>query len=73
MRSTFRYPLEIESNVKPKPPTPSVTACPFCQSERVSTTSKTLTSSTYWRCHSCGEIWNPGRAAAAPPFRRSAW
>jgi ribosomal protein L37AE/L43A len=74
MRSPFRYPLEIQSgSVAPKPVTAPVTACPFCASDRVSTTSKTLTPSTYWRCDACGDIWNPGRAAAAPSVGRLRW
>ena len=35
--------------------------CPVCRSEQVSTTSKTVTDATYWRCHGCGEIWNQSR------------
>jgi ribosomal protein L37AE/L43A len=73
MRSTFRYPLESGSTLEHAPQTLPVAACPFCASDRVSTTTKTPAPSTYWRCHSCGEIWNPGRAAAAPPFRRVRW
>ncbi len=42
-----------------------VTECAFCHSTRVSTTSKTVTEATYWRCLACGEIWNPSRAVAA--------
>jgi transposase-like protein len=51
----------------------AVTACPFCASDRVTTTNTTLTTSTYWRCHGCGEIWNPARAKVAAPFRRPRW
>jgi len=36
-------------------------ACPFCKSPDVTTTSKQVNVSTYWRCSACGEIWNPGR------------
>jgi len=35
--------------------------CPICRSDQVSTTSKTVTEETYWRCHGCGEIWNQSR------------
>ena len=35
--------------------------CPACRSEQVSTTSKSITEASYWRCHGCGEIWNPSR------------
>ena len=43
--------------------------CPQCDSPRVKTTSKTITSSTYWRCEACGEIWNVGRRR--PTYRYS--
>ena len=36
-------------------------ACPVCRSHEVSTASRTVTEATYWRCHACGEIWNPSR------------
>lgn len=35
--------------------------CPFCKSVDVTTTSKAVTVSTYWRCTTCGQIWNAGR------------
>ena len=41
-------------------------ACPVCRSESILTTSKTVNVATYWRCTSCGEIWNVGRRQAPP-------
>jgi transcription elongation factor Elf1 len=38
--------------------------CPFCRSEAVSTTSKTISDTTYWRCGTCGQIWNQSRLLA---------
>jgi transposase-like protein len=35
--------------------------CPFCNSVGVTTTSKAVNVSTYWRCTACGEIWNVDR------------
>jgi transposase-like protein len=35
--------------------------CPFCQSVEVTTSSKEVNASTYWRCTACGQIWNVGR------------
>jgi transposase-like protein len=32
--------------------------CPSCGSRDLMTTSKVATSSSYWRCGGCGEIWN---------------
>lgn len=43
--------------LKPKSP-----PCPFCRSEEVTTTSKSsVAKDVYWRCHTCGQIWNPSR------------
>ena len=36
-------------------------ACPFCHSPNVTTTSKEINVSTYWRCTACGQIWNAAR------------
>ena len=46
----------------------TVTKCPFCESQRVTTTGNAGLSSTYWRCHACSEIWNPNATGvgAAP-------
>ena len=49
------------------PATPST--CPFCKSTRV-TTSKVISDATYWRCHGCGQIWNPARLNLQPVYRR---
>ena len=38
-----------------------VGSCPFCNSVDVTTTSKAVNVSTYWRCTACGQIWNVGR------------
>jgi len=42
--------------------------CPFCRSADVTTKSKVVNESTYWRCTACGEIWNPGRLRAQPRY-----
>lgn len=42
-------------------PTVAPKACPFCTSLNVTTTSKAVTLSTYWRCTACGQIWNVSR------------
>ncbi len=36
-------------------------ACPTCKSKELTTVSKTVTAATYWRCTTCGEVWNPER------------
>jgi transposase-like protein len=35
--------------------------CPFCNSADVKTTSKEVNAATYWRCASCGQVWNASR------------
>jgi transposase-like protein len=52
-----------------EPVLPDVTQCPFCESRRVTTTGDAASASTYWRCHACGEIWNPKRQVAPPRHR----
>ena len=37
------------------------TNCPSCRSRDLKTTSKVVTSATYWRCQACGEVWNVRR------------
>ncbi len=36
-------------------------ACPACRSRSVVTTARVPDENTYWRCDSCGEVWNAGR------------
>ena len=43
-------------------------ACPVCKSRDLTTTSKTVTSATYWRCLTCGEVWNAERLEAGSRF-----
>jgi predicted Zn finger-like uncharacterized protein len=39
----------------------SPTTCPACRSSAIVTTEKKPDASTYWRCESCGEVWNDSR------------
>lgn len=50
--------------------TPPQTVCPFCRSGQITTTSKSVTETSYWRCHGCGQIWNPARLVTRPNTRR---
>lgn len=43
--------------------------CPFCRSRDVVTTSKHVTAEVYWRCQTCGQIWNPTRLKMFPVRR----
>jgi transposase-like protein len=47
------------------------TICPFCRSTKLVATGKSVSDSTYWRCETCGELWNPSRSQVAP--RRRSW
>lgn len=48
-------------------PPPPPTNCPSCRSRNLTTTAKAIDRNTYWRCVSCGEVWNLGRRQAARP------
>jgi hypothetical protein len=37
------------------------TACPACQSSSITTRARNPDENSYWRCASCGEIWNASR------------
>ena len=37
------------------------TTCPTCRSSSIITKAKKPDASSYWRCTSCGEIWNQSR------------
>jgi transposase-like protein len=52
---------------RPAEPVETPKECPFCASPEVSATGKSVTSSSYWRCGACGEVWNPGRSAEPAP------
>ena len=43
------------------PATNIPTACPTCRSSSITTTAKSPSSDSYWRCARCGEIWNESR------------
>jgi transposase-like protein len=61
--------LQVESDRTLASPGP--TACPFCSSTKLVTTSKVVTDATYWRCEGCGQIWNPSRLDVRP--HRNRW
>lgn len=49
------------------------TVCPTCQSPEIATTAKSPDASSYWRCTSCGEIWNNARHHGAPVGVTRSW
>jgi predicted Zn finger-like uncharacterized protein len=44
--------------------------CPACQSSSIVTKAKSPDADSYWRCTSCGEIWNASRTVAKRPTNR---
>ena len=50
---------------------PSV--CPACRSASISTTAKSPDVNSYWRCGSCGEIWNVGRRGSVRSGGGNPW
>ena len=43
--------------------------CPFCGSKAVSALAKKTTTTTYWRCQACGEMWNVAQLARGKSLR----
>lgn len=46
--------------------------CPACTSPSISTTERHPDEHTYWRCGTCGEVWNHARREVRPNAGR-AW
>jgi uncharacterized Zn finger protein len=42
--------------------------CPSCGGREVVTTSKVVDESTYWRCATCGDVWNIARQRQASRY-----
>jgi transposase-like protein len=42
----------METNVR------TLEHCPACQSRDLVTAAKKIDAETYWRCVTCGEVWN---------------
>ena len=41
--------------------------CPACQSSSIVTKAKKPDADSYWRCTSCGEVWNASRTVPVRP------
>ena len=55
--------MKHAASIPPKPSdhvTPAT--CPACRSTSIVTTAKIPDADSYWRCTSCGEVWNAARA-----------
>lgn len=49
------------------------TCCPACQSTAIATAAKKPDNSSYWRCTSCGELWNASRSRVGRYREQQAW
>lgn len=58
------YRKSVPNDPEPGDPIRAPSQCPACGSRRLQTTSKIVTVASYWRCESCGEVWNAGRRRA---------
>jgi predicted Zn finger-like uncharacterized protein len=56
------------------PPVPRTVpaSCPACRSSSIVTTAKIPDADSYWRCASCGEIWNDLRRQT-PQYGARGW
>ena len=61
--------FDSRDDPRSRPAAPSVTEdvvtrCPSCRSASIVTTAKKPNADSYWRCQSCGELWNSARRNA---------
>lgn len=42
-------------------------SCPTCRRTSIVTTAKVPDAQTYWRCTTCGAVWNSSRVQTQPP------
>jgi transposase-like protein len=63
----MRYPYKTDAG-EATDGTRAPSQCPTCRSSDVTTTSKVVTTASYWRCGACGEVWNAGRLSAASRY-----
>jgi formate dehydrogenase maturation protein FdhE len=60
MTVAWRNKVERDSSAD-RPDAPST--CPACGSGKISTAAKNADVNAYWRCDTCGEVWNVARRA----------
>jgi len=64
--------FDSRDDPRARPVTPEVieplpARCPTCRSTSIATTAKNPNADSYWRCTSCGEVWNNGRRNSRRP------
>jgi transposase-like protein len=57
-----------DADVREAEPVERPTRCPSCGADELVTTSKAQDRHSYWRCVTCGEVWNLERRAAGSRF-----
>lgn len=58
----------------PQPAVAAPGACPFCRSSKIMTAGAKVDASTYWRCQTCGQMWNEARLRSSNPYgQQSRW
>ncbi|MBA3948986.1 MAG: transposase [Acidobacteria bacterium] len=54
---------------EPRPAASAPVTCPHCGSKELSTSGKQDDANAYWRCASCGEVWNAARRSSTSRYR----
>jgi hypothetical protein len=44
--------------------------CPYCDAKQTGDDAKSTNETTYRRCETCGEVWNPKRPGSQQPKRQ---
>jgi predicted Zn finger-like uncharacterized protein len=69
------FPFRTNPAVASTPSVPRTvpTLCPACRSSSIVTKMKEPDTDGYWRCTSCGEIWNDRRRQQTRPYGGYKW
>jgi len=67
---SYRDNLSVAPN-RPAAAVAPAANCPFCHSRTIETADSVVTDASYFRCLTCGEVWNPSRGQVnRAPARR---
>ena len=53
---------DVDSTPSTSPAYVAPNRCPACRSSSIVTKAKSPDADSYWRCTTCGEVWNVSRA-----------